>query len=241
MTSERSVTVIIPVYNGERYLRMAILSALAQTEPPDEILVVDDGSTDASAVVAREFAPRVRCLSQAHAGLSAALNHGIAQARGSFLAFLDADDLWIEDKLAQQLAALAADPTLDAVFGHVEQFVSPELDPADRPALPEHLRVAPGQLASALLIRADAVKRVGPFDTRWQVGNFIDWYARAQEAGVRDAMLPGIVLRRRLHADNMGTRERTSRSAYALILKQALDRRRRHGASGDIAPDSPSA
>ena len=235
------VTAVIPVYNCERYLGAAIRSALAQTEPPGEVIVVDDGSTDGSAGVARGFGAPVRCLSEPHGGLSASLNRGIEQARGAFLAFLDADDLWVEDKLARQVAALAAEPTLDGVFGHVEQFVSPEIDPAGRPALSDALRVVPGYLSGTLLIRAEVCCRVGLFDTRWQVGNFVDWYLRAREAGVRDVMLPEIVLRRRLHADNMGVRERESRSAYARILKHALDRRRRAVGSGAPRPDTPSA
>lgn len=225
----RSVSVVIPVYNGERYLDAAIQSAIAQTEPPDEVLVVDDGSTDGSAAVASGFGAAVHCLSQPHAGLSAALNRGIERARGAFLAFLDADDLWVEDKLARQLDALAGDPALDAVFGHVEQFVSPEVPPAARPALPEGARLAPGYLAGALFIRAEAFRRVGPFDPRWQIGNFVDWYLRAQETGLRDRMLPDVVLRRRLHTDNLGIRERGQRHAYARILKAALDRRRSPG------------
>ena len=109
-TGGQSISVVIPVYNCERYLGMAIRSALTQTEPPGEILVVDDGSTDGSAAVARGFGAPVHCLSQPHAGLSAALNRGIERAHGTFLAFLDADDLWMETKLARQFDALAAGP-----------------------------------------------------------------------------------------------------------------------------------
>jgi glycosyltransferase involved in cell wall biosynthesis len=230
--AERSVSAIVPVYNGERYLAMAIESALAQTEPPVEIIVVDDGSTDGSAVVAKAYGAPVRCLSSPHGGLSAALNRGIRHARGAFLAFLDADDLWVDVKLARELDVLAADPGLDAVFGHVEQFVSPDVEEAARPALPDAVRLAPGYLTGTLLIRAAAFHRVGLFDPRWQIGNFIDWYLRAQETGLRSAMLPEVLLRRRLHADNMGTRERASRHAYARILKHALDRRRSPAGNG---------
>lgn len=229
----RSVSVVIPVYNCERYLAAAIRSALAQTEPAHEVLIVDDGSTDGSASIARCFGAPVHYLSQLHAGLSAALNRGVEQARGAFLAFLDADDLWAEDKLARQLDTLGADPTLDAVFAYVEQFASPELDPAARPSLPEGGGLAPGYLAGTLLIRAEALRRVGPFDPRWQIGNFCDWYLRAREAGLRHAMLPEVLLRRRLHPDNLGIRERARRQDYARILKHALDRRRK---AGGVAP-----
>jgi amino acid adenylation domain-containing protein len=117
-TGGQSISVVIPVYNCERYLAMAIQSALAQSEPPGEILVVDDGSTDGSAAVARSFGAPVHCLSQPHAGLSAALNRGIERARGTFLAFLDADDLWMENKAALQLSRLQIDLGLDGLFAH---------------------------------------------------------------------------------------------------------------------------
>jgi glycosyltransferase involved in cell wall biosynthesis len=219
------VGVVMPVYNGARYLAEAIGSVLAQDARPGEVIVVDDGSTDDTAAVARGFAP-VTCLTQPHGGLSAALNHGIAHARGALLAFLDADDLWTPGRLARQLETLARGADVEAVFGHVEQFVSPELDPATAPALPPGADRMPGWALGAGLFRASALRRVGAFDTRWTIGPFVDWYMRAQEAGLRAAMLPDVVLRRRLHTDNMGTRERAQRGDYARILKHALDRRR---------------
>jgi len=222
-----AVSVIIPVFNGARYLAAALRSVLGQTEPPGEILVVDDGSPDGSPEVASRFGPGVTCITQPHAGLSSALNRGIGQAGGTLLAFLDSDDLWTERKLSRQLDVLAADEGLDAVLAHVEQFVSPELDPAAAPCIPEGGRWLPGWLLSCMVIRTEAFHRVGGFDPQWRIGSFVDWYLRAQDAGLRATMLTDILLRRRLHSDNMGTREREFRSDYARILKHALDRRRR--------------
>jgi glycosyltransferase involved in cell wall biosynthesis len=234
-----AVSVVIPVYNGARYLGEAIRSVLAQTKPPGEILVVDDGSTDASVDIARGFGPGVVCITQSHAGLSAALNEGIERARGALLAFLDADDLWTTSKVARQLHALAVDDALEAVFGQVEQFVSPELDPASTPAIPPGRRWMPGWVLGSMLIRAAALRRVGAFDVRWRIGPFIDWYLRAQDAGLRATMLPEVLLRRRLHTDNLGTRERGLRGDYARILKHALDRRRQAGSdTGDATARS---
>ncbi|HXJ83057.1 MAG TPA: glycosyltransferase family A protein [Candidatus Methylomirabilis sp.] len=220
-----SASVIIPVYNGERYLEAAIASVLAQTVPAGEILVVDDGSTDRSAEVARSFGPRVRCAVEPHRGLPGTLNRGVDLAGGSYLAFLDADDLWTADKLERQTEALAANPRLDAVFAHVEQFLSPELD-SRASALPALRETGPGYLAGTMLIRTEAFRRVGPFDLRWQIGNFGEWYLRARDAGIEHLMLPQVLLHRRLHRDNMGIRERASRGDYARILKDVLDRRR---------------
>ena len=119
------VSVIIPVYNGERYLGEAIESVLAQTYKEVELIVVDDGSTDKSAAVARCFTD-VRYCFQPNSGIGAARNQGADLARGGLLAFLDADDRWVRDKLLWQTKALAADNELAMVFGHVQQFPSPE-------------------------------------------------------------------------------------------------------------------
>jgi len=108
MTPRSDVAVIIAVYNGERFLAEAIRSALAQTVAPFEIIVVDDGSTDGSAEIARRF--DVRYYYQPNAGVGAARNAGLEMATGSFVAFLDADDRWCVEKLERQLAALSPAP-----------------------------------------------------------------------------------------------------------------------------------
>ncbi len=224
-----SVSVIIPVYNCERYLAEAIESVLAQSHPAREIIVVDDGSTDGSARVVRRFSSAVRYVFQPNAGIGAARNRGVALAEGDFLAFLDADDLWTEDKLGLQLAAFAEDPGLEAVFGLAIQFHSPEIDAAARSRIHCPSRPAPGYVAGAMLVRRSAFERVGPFEAGWRVGEFVDWYLRATEAGLRERVLPEVVLRRRLHKTNQGIRERAAATDYARILKASLDRRRAAG------------
>lgn len=220
------VSVMIPVYNGERYLAEAIESVLAQTYRPIEIIVVDDGSTDSSADVAKRFALPVRYCFQPHSGAGAARNRGTGLAQGSLFAFLDADDLWVEDKLMREMVAFDDDPELDMVFGHVEQFHSPELDEIERKKIRYAAKIMSGYHAGSMLIRRDAFLRVGPFETKWKVGEFIDWYLRALEKGVKSMMLPEVVLKRRLHTANMGIRERRSQTDYVRILKASIDRRR---------------
>lgn len=226
MEQESPISVIIPVHNGERYLSEAIESVLAQTYHAIEVIVIDDGSTDGSADVAKQHAPRIRCYSQAHSGVSAALNHGIVLSRESFFAFLDADDLWTKDKLKRQMAVINNDPEVDAVFGHVEQFYSPDLEEADRRRIRWHSRIAPGYSTGTMLIRREAFLRVGPFETKWQVGGFIEWYARAIEKGLKTTMLGRVLMRRRLHTSNMGIRERITQRDYLHVLKRNIDRRR---------------
>ena len=222
------VSAILAVYNGERFLAEAIRSMLDQTEPPDEILVVDDGSTDRSAAIARSF-PEVTCLAQPNAGQSAALNRGVAASTGELLAFLDADDLWTEEKLARQKAALADDPTLEAVFGLAQPFRQPPPPAAGAPP-GNPVEVGPpvrAHLHVAVLMRRPAFERAGGFDPRWQLGGIVDWYARTQEAGLRSRVLDHVVYRRRIHGENLGIVKRAHRDEYLAVVRAALERRAR--------------
>jgi glycosyltransferase involved in cell wall biosynthesis len=118
----QAVSVIIPCYNGAPYLREAIDSALRQTAPPLEILVVDDGSTDGSAEIAASYGPPVRLLSGKNRGVCLARNWGIEEAKGDWVAFLDADDVWEPEKLRRQLEVSAADPEIVATHTNFYYF-----------------------------------------------------------------------------------------------------------------------
>lgn len=109
---ETSVTVVIPAYNAEPFLARALDSVLAQRRRPDEIVVVDDGSTDGTWEVLQQYRDDVVGLRQANAGPAVARNQGVEQSRGAWIAFLDADDFWHPDKLARQLDLLAQHPEL---------------------------------------------------------------------------------------------------------------------------------
>lgn len=220
------VSVMIGVYNGAPYLGEAIESVLAQDYGPLELIVVDDGSTDGSAAVAHAYAG-TRVVRQENAGNGAARNRAVEEASGELYAFLDADDRFAPGKLSLQKAALDADPRLDMVFGHVREFVSPELDDgvraSVRPPAPEPM---PWTAPNLMLIRRDSFRRVGPFATDVRVGVTVDWFARAAEAGLRHRILAEVVLERRLHTQNNGLRERESRGQYLEVIRRAMERRR---------------
>ncbi len=220
------ISVMIGVYNAAAYLGEAIESVLAQDYRPLELIVVDDGSTDASADVARGFS-HLRVIRQENAGNGAARNRAVENASGALYAFLDADDRFTPGKLSLQKAALDADPGLDMVFGHVREFLSPELDEQARamlrPPAPEPM---PWTAPNLMLIRRESFQRVGPFTVAVRVGVTVDWFARAAETGLRYAVLPEVVLERRLHTQNNGLRERASRSQYLEVIRQAMERRR---------------
>jgi glycosyltransferase involved in cell wall biosynthesis len=221
------ISAVIPVYNGELYLAEAITSVLNQTSPVAEIIVIDDGSEDRTAEVAKKFDGKVRYYLQPRAGAGAARNLGVEKAEGDLIAFLDADDLWLPEKIALQLAVLSTDSTCEAVFGGVEEFFSPELNMPVEAQSRLRRNGSVGYLPSALLLRKAAFKRTSPFVSDLKIGEFIEWYGRAQEQGLRTSKIPEIVIKRRLHRSNSGLREHGSRNDYARVLKGVLDRRRK--------------
>jgi glycosyltransferase involved in cell wall biosynthesis len=229
MKNPALTSVIVPVYNCQQYLAQAIASILAQTYQPLEIIVVDDGSTDKSGEIAQSFASAVIYCHLEHGGGAKALNHGISLARGEYLAFLDADDLWMADKLSLQMKTFLDNPQLEAVFGHIRQFKSPELDESSQTKLTIPVEVSPAYHKDTLLITRQALYRVGLFNPQIQMGDFIDWYLRACEQNLKSLMLPDILAERRLHKNNMGIREKSSRIEYVRMLKASLDRRRQSG------------
>jgi glycosyltransferase involved in cell wall biosynthesis len=117
--------VIIPAYNAERYVARAIRSALGQTYASLEVVVVDDGSTDATPSIIRSFPdPRVRPLRQVHAGQGAARNHGVRASTGDYVTFLDADDAYLPDKVRRQVEFLQGQPEYRVVFCEALHFYS---------------------------------------------------------------------------------------------------------------------
>lgn len=222
-----TVSAVIAVYNGEKYLRECIESVLGQTVPPDEVIVVDDGSTDGSAAIAEAFGAAVKLLRQQNAGQSAALALGLSQATGTCLAFNDADDLWTPQKLEWQLTALAAEPALDIVFGLSEQFASPELSDEQRRRFAPAVEVMPGLTLPAATVRRRAFDRIGGIDPTLRGAGITDWLARTAHAGLAHTMLPRIVYRRRLHATNYGRTHTAERDRNLLaVLRGQIDRRR---------------
>ncbi len=224
--NEPLVSVIIPVWNGEHFLAEAVESVLSQTHPSHEVIVVDDGSTDSSAEVAKSFGALVRYYFQTRSGAAAARNQGVELAGGDFFAFLDADDIWVKYKLACQNKSFEDNTELDMVFGNVRQFYSPASDTVFN----EKPEIIPGYVPGTMLIKRASFLQAGRFSTQWRVGEFIDWYLRAIEQGLKSFLLPEVVLMRRIHDANMGIRERTSRIDYVKIVKASLDRRRKGAA-----------
>jgi glycosyltransferase involved in cell wall biosynthesis len=180
-------SIIIPTFNCASLLPRALESALAQSLGPVEVIVVDDGSTDDTAAVLGRYAGRVEAIRQANAGPSAARNRGLAAARGAFLGFLDGDDTYHPDKLARQVAALAARPECGWVYsdcwleeegsGGPRLLASERYAYARRSALEGWLFEAliPGNFipVNTLLVRRPCLEAAGAFDGRlWGAEDF---------------------------------------------------------------------
>ena len=162
------VSVMIGAYNAAPYLGEAIESALGQDYEPIELIVVDDGSTDGTADVARSFA-QTKLIQQENGGNGAARNRAVENASGELYAFLDADDRFTPGKLRLQKGALDADPGLDMVFGHVREFFSPELDEETRASLrPPAAEPMPWTAPNLMLVRRESFQRVGSLYDRRQ-------------------------------------------------------------------------
>ncbi len=235
MTDDLLVSVMIPVYNGEAYLAEAIDSVLSQSYRPIEIIVVDDGSDDGSGDVATRYGETVRYVRQDRAGNGAARNRAVQVASGDLFTFLDADDRLAPGTLSRLVSELGNDQTLEAVYAHVREFVSPDLGSEGLEKLRPPIERIAGCLPTNMLMRRDSFLRVGNFATHLRVGVTVDWSARAAETGMATKLLDDVMFERRLHANNNGIREREHRSHYLHVVKAALDRRRAIREDQDIA------
>jgi glycosyltransferase involved in cell wall biosynthesis len=222
-----SISVIIPVFNGEAYLAEAIESVLNQHLKVAEIIVVDDGSTDNSVSVARKYQPDVILFQQQNKGAAAARNLGVTKAKGNYLAFLDADDIWTDNHLSLLLDKMKNDPALDMVFGKVEQFISPELDIEEHERLKPGLKVIAGEHPGAMLIKRSSFMKVGLLNENLQLAEFIDWFGKARDMGLKSGMLEEIVYKRRIHRTNQGILKRDLLKDYTKVLREVVGRKRK--------------
>jgi len=223
-----SVSIVMCVRDGERYLREAIDSLLIQSTPAHEIVVVDDGSSDSSPEILRSFGDLIAVITQPPLGIFTAMNRGIAHATGDVVGFLDADDIAPPESLSSRLVVLAADPSLDGVVGRTVQFVSPDVaaEVMARYVVDSSPLLAPSFTSS--LFRRSLLDRVGQLDETLRTGSTIDWISRAKVLGMRLGEVDDVVLLRRVHGGNIGAREPEATRQNLLAVVRA-HHRRAHG------------
>lgn len=226
-----SVSVVVAVHNGAAYLAEAIASAQNQTRAPAEIIVVDDGSTDTTAQVMASC-DGVVAVHQARAGPSAARNRGIAVARGDYIAPLDADDRWPPDRLEVLGAHLDSHAEVGVVLGHQRLVIEPGAAlPAWVPDQADPETLAPTALplpTCAFLARRSLFDAVGGFAEDLDHGEDTDWVLRVKESGAEVAVVPAVVLERRLHQTNLtGDRDRQHQAMFAVLARRIRRHRTR--------------
>ena len=218
---------VIPVFDGERLLPEAIESALSQSLPPAEVVVVDDGSTDDGAKVAESFGTPMRVIRRPHRGVAAARNAGIAEARGDFIALLDADDLMKPGRLERQVGALGQATSPALTLGRAE--VTGVGDYAPPPWLEWAYANSDRYTPASMTATRSAFELVGPYDETMRRGSDTDWLLRALEAGLRPVLIEEDVIVRRFHGDNLSYGYDGYRTAMFGLLRRRAARQRAHG------------
>ncbi|MCX7670337.1 MAG: glycosyltransferase [Anaerolineae bacterium] len=210
------ISVITVVRNGARYLAQALDSILQQNYAPLQMIIVDGQSTDGTDRIARSY-PGVLYIEQPTLGLARARNLGVRHADGEFIAFLDHDDIWLPDKLIQQVGFMLQHPTIAWSTTWFTWFADniDELSPVHRKRL-FTLQTAP--TPSALVARRTAFVENGLFDEDLTVACDSAWFARARQRGLPHAQIPRVLLRKRLHTANLSLQVGRYRAEWLQVL-----------------------
>ncbi|MFN7924032.1 MAG: glycosyltransferase [Bryobacteraceae bacterium] len=217
MINAPDISVVIPVHNAERFLGEAVASVLAQKGFSKEIILVDNNSTDRSREVAESLEGPIIVTSESQPGAGAARNCGVSLATGRYLAFLDADDLWLAGKVEKQVRALSAGNQLS--FTYAREF--PDERYTGSPCRSEPY---PFLAPSTFLALRSTVLRLGPLP-EIPGGEFIAWYGWAQALGMKTSMITEVCAMRRVHENN-SSRSQAVMGSYPQAAKWVLERRR---------------
>lgn len=219
------IAAVIPVYNGAAFLRKAIESVLAQTSPVDELVILDDGSTDNTRAVALSYGQQVRYLFQGNRGLAAARNAGAAASTCDWVAFLDSDDWWLPEKIAKQRALIESNP--EAVLIYSDQW---ECDPKGRMS---YIRTVPPQClwpqlrarnrlsSPVVVVRKDALSSIGGYNEALRACEDWDFYVRLYIRGPF-AYIPEPLAVYRLSSGTMSTNADRMLNTFEAILESTL-------------------
>jgi glycosyltransferase involved in cell wall biosynthesis len=229
-----SITVAIPAYQAERFIAETLESILAQTHAPDEVIVVDDGSTDGTARELERFGDRIRVIRRPNGGCAASFNTAFRAARCEFVAECGADDIWEPYKLERQLEALTAHPEIDIAFGAARVFgtahgcwgmpSSESLDAGilDRRSFARTMYRLNPICPSTLLIRRSLYERLGPFVEDIGTEDY-EYWMRSLRGGAVFYYDPETLVRYRRHDANASSNHLSMRQADLLVHRWYAD------------------
>lgn len=225
------VSVIVPVYNGEKYLAEAIESIIKQNYQPLEIIIVDDGSTDKTAEIARQFQEVAHYVYQKNSGPSTARNRGIKLAKGELIAFLDADDLWVEGILPKQIDYLQNNSQVEIVKGRLQNLVT-EIDPKTKVLRKKLGKPCVSVHIGSAVYRKSVFEKIGLFDENLRHSEDVDFLVRIRENQLNLAVIDAVFLLYRRHKNSLTsqydheTLNSLQTQSWFRILKKNLDQRR---------------
>ncbi len=221
--SNPNLSVVIPVFNGARYLGEAIESVYRECTEPLQVIVVNDGSTDRSEQVARQYGG-VAVLNQLHCGVAAARNSGMRAATTEFVGFHDADDICLAGRFDRQMQLLRQYPYLDFCLTKIESFIEPNEPVPAELTTAEVLQPRMGFVSTAVM-RRRFFEQSMQFDETLSSGEDIEWLIRADRSSARYCVLTDILVRRRIHASNISGNIALHHKALFAILRSAAKSR----------------
>lgn len=221
-------SVAIPAFNAARTIAETLHSILSQTVPPKEIVVVDDGSTDETAAIARAQSDIVKVITQENAGCGEATNRAIRATNSKVVATVDADDLWLPQKMEKQLKQLKQSNEKTFIFAHHRKF---KHGSADFKSGSE----SGGLTRSDLVFYRKAFDHVGDIiDPPGGRGDMIDWLGRARELGYQFRTIDEVLVLRRIIPGSLSYgRDDTKDRGYLMVAYRAMQRRKALGKTGE--------
>lgn len=216
------VSIIIAAYNSEKFIADALESVYDQTYTNYEVIIVDDGSTDGTAAALAPWRDSITLIQKKNGGISSARNAGIAHAKGEFFAILDADDVWLPTKLAEQVAFAQNNTSAGIIFSLAQNVLHKDLINKSNvstnpfPIIAAHI---PGNC----MIKRDAFETIGYFNETVILGEFAEWYGRALNLGIGIGCVSSLLLLRRIHGENIGIKQKHHFNDYLHILKKKID------------------
>lgn len=222
------ISVILPVYNVELYLKACIDSVLSQTYQNFELIAINDGSTDASFSILNQYTDtRIVVLEQENQGVAATLNRGLKKATGEYVAFIDGDDLWVKDKLENQVRIFDENPAFEISFGKIEQFLSEELIGSEARFRFEE-KPASGFAKITCLARKEVFRKYG-FFANVRTSDFILWFDDARSLGLKYHLSENTFAYRRIRENSL-SQQPEYYPTLLRFMKEKLDKKRNEAA-----------